>query len=350
LAKLERPEIGWLGELAVDEALVVRSGGRLIPWIPLVDSHGVDRGFSWDGVGAPDFVQVKTSGFADDEGRHRWDLRVGSFAAYHGLSIVLALFDPKSKRIGDVFWRLDSTLLRRLARREYDSALRTEVYRLDGSPSHQDRLAPYRHSRDALWKEFAPPRATAAASPGRLPDLRIDQGGIDTTPPAGAGIVVGDKEVGALTTVARSEGGVVALGNHKDLLLFRPAFDIKGRDLLVQRVGSPMALFAQVKGTAVVRGHDLVRFHVRRNTFVPAEDFWLALYCWVHRPAGLFPECWLIPSIALAQGTAHQRDSSYLTIDARLDATVDRWAVWRCPIHEQADVFRAGLHRLRAAA
>ena len=139
-------------------------------------------------------------------------------------------------------------------------------------------------------------------------------------------------------------------GNHEDLLLFRPAFDIKGRDLLVQRVGSPMALFAQVKGTAVVRGHDLVRFHVRRNTFVPAEDFWLALYCWVHRPAGLFPECWLIPSIALAQGTAHQRDSSYLTIDARLDATVDRWAVWRCPIHEQADVFRAGLHRLRAAA
>jgi folate-binding protein YgfZ len=42
--------------------------------------------------------------------------------------------------------------------------------------------------------------------------LRIGDGGIDTTPPAGAGIVVGDKEVGALTTVARSEGGVVALG------------------------------------------------------------------------------------------------------------------------------------------
>jgi hypothetical protein len=42
--------------------------------------------------------------------------------------------------------------------------------------------------------------------------LRIDDGGIATTPPAGAGIVVGDKEVGALTTVARSEGGVVALG------------------------------------------------------------------------------------------------------------------------------------------
>jgi tRNA-modifying protein YgfZ len=45
-----------------------------------------------------------------------------------------------------------------------------------------------------------------------LRGLRIGGGGIDTTPPAGAGIVVGDKEVGALTTVARSEDGVVALG------------------------------------------------------------------------------------------------------------------------------------------
>jgi hypothetical protein len=42
--------------------------------------------------------------------------------------------------------------------------------------------------------------------------LELGEMGIDTTPPAGAGIVVADKEVGALTTVARSESGVVALG------------------------------------------------------------------------------------------------------------------------------------------
>ena len=34
----------------------------------------------------------------------------------------------------------------------------------------------------------------------------------DTTPPAGAGILVGDKEVGTLTTVARSQSGTLALG------------------------------------------------------------------------------------------------------------------------------------------
>jgi folate-binding protein YgfZ len=45
-----------------------------------------------------------------------------------------------------------------------------------------------------------------------LRGLQLGELGIATTPPAGAGIVVADKEVGTLTTVARSEGGVVALG------------------------------------------------------------------------------------------------------------------------------------------
>jgi folate-binding protein YgfZ len=45
-----------------------------------------------------------------------------------------------------------------------------------------------------------------------LRGLQLGEMAIDTTPPAGAGIVVDDKEVGALTTVARSESGVVALG------------------------------------------------------------------------------------------------------------------------------------------
>ena len=209
----------------------MESGGRLIPWIPLVDAHGVDRAYTWDGVDAPWFVQVKTSGFTDAEGRHRWDLRVGSFAAYDRFVVVLALFDPTSNRIGDVFWRLDSSLIRKLARREYDSALRTDVYRLDASPTHQDRLAPYRHTRNELWKGFAPLGALTTPGKRSLPVLRLDLGGMF--------------EFALFTELLR--------GNHKDLLLFRPAFDIKGRDLLVQLVGSSRAHFAQIKGN----GHPL---------------------------------------------------------------------------------------------
>jgi hypothetical protein len=323
LARLKRAEIGWLGELAVDQANVVGSGGRLVPWIPLVDAHGVDRAYTLDGIGALSFAQIKTSGFADAEGRHRWDIRVGSFAAYDRFSIVLAVIDPNSKRVADVFWRLDSTLVRRLARREYDAALRTELYRLDASPTHDDRLAAYRHTRDELWREFAPRTGLGLEAAAKLPVLRIDQGGV--------------YEFAMFAELLR--------GNHKDLLLFRPAFDINGRDLLVQLVNSPVAAFVQVKGTAVRRGDDRVRFHVRRNTFVVADDFWLAFYFWDRRREGLFPECWLVPSRELARRTATQRDAGYITIDARLNASLDRWADFRHPIQDQADVFRAALHQ-----
>jgi len=326
--KLGRVEIGWLGELAVDEAMVVGSGGRLIPWVPLVDAHGVDRAYSWNGVGAPSFAQIKTSGFADEEGRYRWDLRAGSFAAYRQFSVVLNIIDPGSGQVGNVVWRLDSRVAHRLARLEYDSALRTQVYRLDGSPTHDDRLAPYRHTRDVLWKEFAPRAGLGEAAPGTLPVLRIDQGGV--------------YEFAMFSELLR--------GNHKDLLLFRPAFDIKGRDLLVQRVHSPLALYVQIKGTAMRRSNDLIRFHIRRNTFAPADDFWLALYFWEQRRGAMFSECWLVSSVELARRTAHQRDANYLTVDARLDPAVDRWADCRHPIRDQAEVFRQALRGLRAAA
>jgi hypothetical protein len=328
VARLERPEIGWLGELAVDQAVVIGSGGRLIPWNPLVDAHGVDRAYSWDGVGVPAFAQVKTSGFADAEGRHRWELRVGSFAAYAGFSVVLALIDPKSNDVGDVFWRLDSSVVRRLARREYDGALRTEMYRLDASPTHEDRLAPYRCTRKDLWRGFAPAAELGLPMSRQLPVLRIDQGGV--------------YEFAMIAELMR--------GNHKDLLLFRPAFDIKGRDLLVQLVNSPYAMYLQIKGTAVRRGTDSVRFHVRRKTFVPADDSWLGLHFWDDRRGAEFPECWMVPSLELARRTAHQTDPVYITFDARLDPSVDLWADRRVPIHDQADVLRRGLHGLRAAA
>jgi len=328
LAKLVRPEMGWLGELAVDQALVIGSGGRLIPWIPLVDAHGVDRAYSWEGVGPPSFAQVKTSGFADEEGRHRWELRTGSFASYPQFSVVLALIDPTSNQVGDVFWRLDSSVVRRLGRREYDKALRTEVYRLDASPTHDDRLAPYRCTRSTLWRGFAPAAGLRPAAIRQLPILRIDQGGV--------------YEFAMFTELLR--------GNHKDLLLFRPAFDIKGRDLLVQLVNSPHATYVQIKGTAVHWGNDRIRFHVRRNTFVPADDFWCAFHFWDPRRAAFFPECWLVPSRELARRTAHQRDAGYLTVDARLDPSLDLWADFRHPIEDQAEVLRGALHGLRAAA
>src|SRR5438445_10788611 len=170
----------------------------------------------------------------------------------------------------------------------------------------------------------------ALTTPGKrtLPVLRIDLGGMF--------------EFALFTELLR--------GNHKDLLLFRPAFDIKGRDLLVQLVGSSRAHFAQIKGTATRLGKDRIRFHVRRNTFVPADDFICAFEFWDRRRDARFAECWLVPSIELARRTANQRDAGYLTVDAHLDRSRDRWAEFRHPVEDQADVLRRALHELRAVA
>ena len=321
MADLGRPVIGWLGEHDLDEALVIPSRGRLIPWLPLIDAHGIDRAYSWDGVGSPWFVQMKTSGFTDAEGRHRWDFRVSTLPAHDRFRAVLAYLNPTGTRTEEMFWCLDARTVRRLARREFDTALRAEVYRLDASPSHDDRLAPYRHARNELWKLFAPQYGLEETPPLQLPILRIDQGGL--------------YEFALITVLLKA--------NHKDLLVFRPVLDIHGRDLLLQLVGSSHAIYIQVKGTALVRSPDLIRFHIRRSTFRVGDDFWLVHLFWNRRVNDFFPECWVVSSRELARRTAHQHDSSYITVDARLDPSVDQWADCRFPIHDLAKVLRGAL-------
>jgi len=45
-----------------------------------------------------------------------------------------------------------------------------------------------------------------------------------------------------------------------------------------------------------------------------------------------------------------QKQVAYLTVDTRLDPSVDRWAEFRRPIQDQAAVLRGALRKLRAAA
>jgi hypothetical protein len=82
-----RPELGWLGEHLVDMDVVRGSGFRVVPWIPLVDAHGIDRAYSLDGIGKPAMVQIKTSGSLDEVGRYHWTVRVGSSENLDGVSI-----------------------------------------------------------------------------------------------------------------------------------------------------------------------------------------------------------------------------------------------------------------------
>jgi hypothetical protein len=327
MAKLPRAEEGWLGEQAVDRHAVTGSGGRLVPWIPLVDAHGIDRAYSWDGIGQPTFAQIKTAAFVDGEGHYRWDFRADSLPNHANFVAVLGTFHPASDAV-EVYWCVDGASIRRLAHKQYDRALRTDIYRLVASPVRADRLAPYRCPREELWRRLAPPVRLAVAPPLRFPTLRIDQGGV--------------YEFVTITDVM--------IGNRKDLLVFRPAFDVHGRDLLVQLVGTGWALYLQVKGTAMLRQGDLIRFHIRRSTFVAADDFWFALRFWDRRRDQPHPEYWLLSSKELQRRTAHQRDAHYLTVDVRLDPAVDRWADCRYPASSLVTVLRGALSELRLAA
>lgn len=162
----------------------------------------------------------------------------------------------------------------------------------------------------------------------------------------------------AVSDPADDQGGVyefatitdVMVRNRKDLLVYRPAFDIHGRDLLVQLVGSPYALYLQVKGTALLRPGGLIRFHIRRSTFEAADDFWIAMRFWDERRKALHPEYWLVSSRELERRTAHERDAQYITVDVRLDPDVDRWADCRYPADGFVEVLRTALHDLPLAA
>ncbi|HEX6509007.1 MAG TPA: hypothetical protein VF221_15370 [Chloroflexota bacterium] len=328
MAHLGRPVIGWLGEQSVDQALLVSSGGRLIPWLPLIDAHGIDRAYSWNGVGEPWFVQTKTSGSMEGYGNHQWTIRVGSMPTHPRFRVVLCASYPEPWRLDDISWCLDAAAVRRLAIRDYDTSSRTELYHLVASSTHRDHLAGYRYFREELWKLFAPADGLKAGSRLRLPSLRIDQGGL--------------YEFAVITELLRA--------NHKDLLVFRPAMDIDGRDLLLHLVGSPLALYLQVKGTAASYFGGTIEFHVRRSTFAPADDFWLVLVFWDQRINNFFPDCWLMSSRELVNRTAYQQNSVRISVDAHLDRSKDRWADRRYPVNDLAKVLRAALTDLRLAA
>ncbi len=308
---------------------VVRgSGFRVVPWIPLVDAHGIDRAYSLDGIGQPAMVQIKTSGSLDKVGRYHWTVRVGSAQKLDGVSMVLGIANSKGWPMGDIYWCLDATAVRKLASKEYDRALRAEVYQLAAYPTRKDKFASYRFTRDDLWRQLIPGERLLQAAPLQFPTLEIDQGGV--------------YEFATITDLM--------VGNRKDLLLFRPAYDIHGRDLLVQLLGSPRAAYLQIKGTAVLRGDDQVRVRVRRSTFRAADDFWIVMRLWNRRLGAVHPEAWLVSSKELERRTAHQKDINYHTLDAHLDPSKDRWADCRYPASELANVLRTALTQFRLAA
>ncbi len=322
---LTREQVGWLGEQDLDRALLLGSQGRLQPYLPVVDSRRVDRAYAWDGIGPPWFVQVKGTGAARSDGRYSWSIPAAHFTAYERLLVVPSIIDVTEGRLRDPVWCVPADELVQLAGHGYDSATGA-VLEVTASPTGRDAISHYRTTLAGLWERLAPsPRLPAAAAPlSEFPALHQEQGAF--------------YELSQIVELLR--------GSQDDLLPFRPASDIAGRDLLIQHVDSSRALFLQIKGTDRLAERDSIHCLVRRRTFVPAEDFWLGFYYFDLHLGRFFPDCWLVPSLQFARRTADQRDATVLTFETMLTEEHDRWREFRHPMTDQAAVIRAALSAL----
>jgi len=319
---LTREQVGWLGEQDLDRALLLGSHGRLQPYLPVVDSRRVDRAYAWDGIGQPWFVQVKGSGAPRSDGRYSWSIPAAHFTPYRRLLVVPSIIDVTEGRLRDPVWCVPADELVRLASHRNDSAT-GPVLEITASPTGRDAMSRYRTTLATVWELLAPsPRLQAVpALPPEFPALRQDQGAF--------------YELSQIVELMR--------GSEDDLMPFRPASDIAGRDLLIQRVDSWRALYLQIKGTGRLAERDSIHHLVRRRTFVPAEDFWLGFYYFDRHLGRLFPDCWLVPSLHFASRTADQRDATVLTFETQLTEERDHWREFRHPITDQAAVIRAAL-------
>ena len=318
---------GWVGENEVDRLLAHGSGWRLLPYVPLYDTHQVDRVYCWDGIRRPHFVQVKYALGPQRDGEFTWRVRAAAFTAYRNFKVVLLGGEPESLRT-TACWNLDSRIIKRYGRLYRDPKTGSLEYDLRAASRARDRMSRYRVAPENLWLRFAPPRRRRLAPPPsrRFPYMRVEDGAY----------------------FEYAFAAEVLAGGSGRLACYRPVVDIAGRDLLVQLVNTWRALSIQVKGTARLReGADVVHCKVARETFVPSDDFWLEFQFydpfWVSR----FRDCWLVPSRDFARLTAGSRNKATMDFRAHLDPARDAWRAYRHPIEAQGEVLRQALLRLK---
>lgn len=325
---LTREQVGWLAELDLDRAILLGSHGRLHPFIPLFDTHRVDRLYVWDGTGRAVFIQAKATGHARNDGRYSWMVPASHFQPYEGFDVALTVIDRASGGLRELLWLVPSLKLASLAAHGYNAAAGGPVYELTASATGYDALSVYRTSLGNLGRKLALPAELQLPLPERLPSLHQEQGAF--------------YEFSHVAEQLRESKG--------DVLLFRPASDIAGRDLAVQLVDSPKLLFIQIKGTARLAERDSIHITVRRRSFLPRQNFWLVFYYYDRQRDAFFEQCWMVPSLEFADRTRDQRDATTITFEAHLSAERDRWRDFRHPFTAQGAVVRQALHRLPAQA
>lgn len=321
---LHSDQLGSLGESAVDRAFLTGSGGRLFSYLPLIDTHGVDRAYAWDGRGPVNFVQVKATEVPVASATYEWEIHGGTFVVHERLWCTLLVVDPVTGDARNDCFQLSAAAAGRLAHPHRPGATR---YVLQGSFANPCKLSPYHRQLRKLWKTFAPRGGTGGAFREPQPQ-----------PPA--------DDRGATGGMFQLSFATELMGARQFVLVFRPLNDLAGRNLLVQLVGTDKALYIEVKGRTRRHSQYSIQIPVPRSTFVASPDFWLVFYYFDGERETLFEDCWLVPSIEFERRTASQADKNSLNFQADLRPERDAWRQWRHPLRAQAEVVVAALREL----
>ena len=297
MAALPPGQLGRIFENLVENTYTAAGGGRIASYLPVLDSRGVDRAVSIDG-GPPLFLQIKGHEHPRRDGRLSFEIPLSQVGAYHGWYAVLV--GGSAARLDHVYLVSGRDLLEHGER----------GHLVDGRACVHVTLSP----ASPTWSHtvVAPPEALAR----RLVELGR----------AGLGLsrVFDERqqEEGAFFEAAIT---AQLLAGSDRLILYRPAVDFAGRDLLLQLAGTARHLFIQVKGTGRQDVSDHVRFQVRRRTLVNDPRL-VFLFAYSGRPGEIGP-IWCVDAIQLQQLSA-AGDDAHISFEARISGA-DRWASYR---------------------
>lgn len=313
-----RAERAFLAVNEVDRIIVTGSGGNLHPFLPLDPFHGVHRAYAWQGVGPPQFVQVNCTAARHADGRYGWTWPVGQVHSYDRLTVIAAISDPLSGRLQDPAWVFSAPMFRRLAYLSRGQGGHDQ-YWIEASPTGHDRFARHRTTLGDVWQRLVlAGQEQLMAAP---PESTRDQGTVY-------------EQLVAADLIRQSRGRFA---------LYRPGMDIAGRDLLVQLVDTWRTISLQIKGTTMIVRGTRIQCLVKRWTFRPSEDFWLAFYFFDVERGSFGKYCWLVPSLDFAALTADQHFPRSINFQVTIEGEDNRWRKFRHEIDSQAVVLHKAL-------
>jgi len=160
--RLSSSQRGTIAEYFVATALMAASGGRLSPFVPLVDDHGVDLLVLDKETGRSVAVQVKSwvGGEASRSQTVQFDVRKATYRESREVALLALILDPSNLEM-EASWLIPMSDVPDV------STEQAEKYALrpSRSPESRDRYVPYRHTEvaslaQALSRMFE--RASAA--------------------------------------------------------------------------------------------------------------------------------------------------------------------------------------------